>query len=154
MSISQVSVNGLAMQVFIARLRECPAAYAEALRVSADMIESGELKDVPFKGSDHVTVASYDGSIVGFVVLSENTAVMQLELAWVDPGLRRSGIFTHMFEKLRYRWWAGLDTTDLVIRETRLPTGYGDVLRRMGFDAIDEQFRYVPFYAKANANAA
>ena len=141
------------MQVFISRLRECPSVYAEALRVAADMIERGELKDVPFGPCDHATVASYEGSIVGFVIFSENTAVMRIELAWVDPGVRRSKVFAHMFEKLRRRWWTSLDSVDLVIRETRLPDGYAAPLARLGFEAVNEMFRYKPFYAKANASA-
>jgi hypothetical protein len=142
------TIRGMELKIFGTTLQECPSVNSLALRVSADMLDKGLLRNLPFSAQDRAIVASYDGDILGFIIFSESDN-LQIELTWVDPGIRRDRVFETMFEKLLPRFWVCTNVKVLRVRSGNHSPEFLSAAEHVGFYIVDQHLEYMPFLMAA-----
>lgn len=143
MTVTTRRIKNIDVSFFPAALVTCPSAFSVALRVAADMIEEQRVRELPFGPKSNVIVASYQDDVVGFLVYSEDEG-MDIELAWVDPGLRQSGVFASMLDRLLARFWVLSNAYWLGVRG-EVPPFLLNHLERLGFKGTPDGLRFRPY---------
>lgn len=141
MSVNSIFRQGVELKIFRSKLTECPAALSMVMAVASDMVLTKGLMRTPWSNRSEVIVTSDGESVVGFVVYQKGYGV-QIEFAWVEPGLRGEGIFDDMFSLLRALFF-NEHANAMSVVEGFMTDEMRAALTRNGFHGSD----YLPFRA-------